>query len=690
MSLKYQHKKTCLEEEGYTLLTTEEEFIETETFRFQCKNGHETEQKYTSLLNRISTLRRGKCPSLCGKCCTRIPILEKLLKRLNELGFELVRLDDDNLHVEYKCSCGEISNTNTKNIHKPTRQSTCNKCGNQVRKMEKEQKMMNAIVDTPSPLVTTTTTMNLPYGYQCITEGCTEYAYLEGTTEQPLYCGDHSSSKTWFIRYKSRYCIAPGCTKQSTYNYKEGQRRLFCKDHKQPKMINVNTVMCKVCNEKPARYNTKEEYPKALYCKLHRTAEMVDCCEKLCNPPECWRQGTFGFTRFDKKVVCKEHKLEGMKDVKNLTRSCEFTGCEKQANYNFPDTQRAVRCKEHKEMGMVDRYHDCCMEDGCCIRPIYNIPGQNKGIYCIQHKLHGMIDVLTKRCLHDGCDKVPFYNFRNFSFPIYCSSHYEFGMVDVKHIKCDECDSQACFGIVGNNANRCATHKSKGMMRNPNRRCRTLNCNEYAIYGNFETYPLFCELHKLDSHINLVESICCRCGLLYPVNDVGLCSICRTGDKKIVMKKQNDVKEWLDKNSFQYIIHDKPIDGGFCTKQRPDFVFDSINGVFSIVLEVDENAHHGYVEDCEKTRMINLSQALGQPTIFIRFNPDPYRCHGNKVYNTVPKERYRVLKHWLQKSLSMNVMEIKQIGFCSMIKLFYNDFNEYNCKYETLQPFDKE
>jgi len=156
------------------------------------------------------------------------------------------------------------------------------------------------------------------------------------------------------------------------------------------------------------------------------------------------------------------------------------------------------------------------------------------------------------------------------------------------------------------------------------------------------------------------------------------------------MKKQNDVKEWLEANSFQFIIYDKPIDGGICTRQRPDFVFDSTNGVFSIVLEIDENMHSSYVEDCENKRMVNLSQALGQPTIFIRFNPDSYCCGEKKVYNTVPVDRYRVLKHWLNKSLSITVEEMKNLGFCSMVKLFYNDFNERECKYETLLDFDSQ
>lgn len=689
MSLKYQHKKTCLEEEGYVLLSTEEEFNETETFRFQCKEGHETEQKYTSLLNRISTLRRGKCPSLCGKCCTRIPILEKLLKRLNELGFELVRLDEDNLTVEYKCLCGEISKTNTKNIHKPTRQSTCNKCGNNVRKTEKEKKMMNTRIDAPLLTITATkTTMNLVHGYQCITEGCTDYAYLEGT-EQPLYCGDHSSSKTWFTRYKSSHCIAPECTKRSTYNYKEGQRRLFCKDHKQPEMINVNTVKCDICKENPARYNTKEEYPKAMYCKLHRTAGMVDCCEKLCNPPECWRQGTFGFTRFDKKMVCKEHKLEGMKDVKNLTRRCEFTGCEKQANYNFPDTKRAVRCKEHKELGMVDRYHDCCLEDGCLSRSVYNYPVEMKGIFCVKHQKEGMIDVVSYKCEYEGCHKQPFFNFpTEGSKGSFCDQHKLKGMVDIKNRNCKiegGCSGQAMYGFIGEKPCRCRLHSEKGMMKYPNRRCEENSCKNSAQYGFEGCFPVYCEIHH-DSkqHVNLLEQVCNSCGLMNILRE-GLCLFCNPVSKTEILKKQNDVKDWLQANKYIVISCDKKIDSGACGKERPDFVLESRCGFF-VVLEVDEFQHFSYPSECETTRMINISQSLGSPTMFIRFNPDKYTV-GTLKQNVRMVDRYKTLKKWLDNCMETSVEEIKKIGFCSQVKLFYNEFKEKNCEFETLLPF---
>lgn len=678
---RYQSKKTALESHDYTVLTSQEEFKETEIFRFRCNKGHETEQKYTSLNNRISALQRGECEFLCGKCCLREPVLRKLQIRLKELGFELVSLGDDNLTVEYKCTCGEISKTNTKNMHKASRQSTCNKCGNKV-KAEARKEMVESTKNSVKPPEPTN-------GFRCITEGCTDYAYLEGV-ERPLYCGQHSDSKKWFTAYKSHMCIASGCAKQSTYNYRHGQRRLFCLDHKQEGMVNVNSIKCAVCKEKPARFNSKEGYPKPMYCKLHRTDDMVDCLETLCNPPECWKQGTFAFHRFDKNVVCKEHKQEGMKDVKNLTRMCEFTGCEKQANYNFPDKKRAIRCKEHKELGMVDCYHDCCIEEGCLSRSVYNYEEKVKGIYCVKHKKEGMMDVVSYKCRHENCRKQACFNFEGQSSRAFCDQHKMEGMVDVKNRNCKAdggCARQAMYGFIGEKACRCRVHSEKGMMKYPNRRCDESSCKNSAQYGFEGCFPVYCEIHHdSNQHVNLVEQVCNSCGLMNILRD-GLCLFCNPASKREILKKQNDVRDWLYANGYHVISCDKRIYGGACGKERPDFVLETDSGFF-VVIEVDEFQHFSYISECENTRMINISQSLGGPTMFIRFNPDNYTVGKSKQHVRLA-DRYKVLKKWLDTCVGTSVESIKEIGFCSQVKLFYNEFNEKNCEWETLLAFEQ-
>ena len=158
------------------------------------------------------------------------------------------------------------------------------------------------------------------------------------------------------------------------------------------------------------------------------------------------------------------------------------------------------------------------------------------------------------------------------------------------------------------------------------------------------------------------------------------------------MKKQYLIKEWLLCNDYKFIIYDKPIDNAVCVRNRPDFVFESNNGGHMIVLEVDENMHKGdsYTQECEIVRMVNISQALGQPTIFIRFNPDNYRKKNLLIKNDDPKYRHSILKTWLDYCMKMPIDSLYDIGFCSVIKLFYNEFEENNVHFETLLHFDND
>lgn len=53
---------------------------------------------------------------------------------------------------------------------------------------------------------------------------------------------------------------------------------------------------------------------------------------------------------------------------------------------------------------------------------------------------------------------------------------------------------------------------------------------------------------------------------------------------------------------------------------KPDIVYDC--GTHYVVVSCDEHSHPNYT--CEHGRMHNVTQALGLPTYWIRYNPDPY------------------------------------------------------------------
>ena len=92
------------------------------------------------------------------------------------------------------------------------------------------------------------------------------------------------------------------------------------------------------------------------------------------------------------------------------------------------------------------------------------------------------------------------------------------------------------------------------------------------------------------------------------------------------------------------------------------------------------------IKDCEKNRMINISQSLGMPVIFIRYNPDKYKI-GNKNYNPIKNKRLGILKSWLDYCLELNINDNINFGFLNAIYLFYNEYMENNIKNNIIEIF---
>lgn len=314
---QYKNVKSRLAGLGINVINSTDDFETTKTFFLECSKGHRTEQKNTSMINRFSAFSQRKCSSICGTCCHIDGILEKILPFMKEKGFELVKLEDDHINLIYKCICGHEATSNTKNIKKT---KSCIKCHNQLtyflnlcqKALETDFEVVMTFKDyledhnkiryahkicgqeffvelvNPMEFVCQNCKRSpnvginydqdtkrtdekdekeaFPYGYQCIQEGCPYYAIYLGT-ERPLYCDAHypdEGKKSVYVGYrkgKKMTCIAPKCTVRSTYNDEDGMRPIFCKLHKQPKMINVISIKCVECKEKTARYNYKKDLP---------------------------------------------------------------------------------------------------------------------------------------------------------------------------------------------------------------------------------------------------------------------------------------------------------------------------------------------------------------------------------------------------------------------------------------------
>ena len=258
-------------------------------------------------------------------------------------------------------------------------------------------------------------------------------------------------------------------------------------------------------------------------------------------------------------------------------------------------------------------------------------------------------------------------------------------MIDITSNKCnfEDCNIRATFGIPANTASKCFSHKEIGMIVNPRKRCSEINCNETSTYQDLNSKDRYCNSHAKSDSINLGNNKCSSCGLLDILYHDNLCTDCDPNKiKQYTHAKELAIKAVLDVNNFKYESHDKLIDKGECIKNRPDFIFDA--NTHFVILEVDENQHKQNAQECEHVRMLNIYQALGMPTIFIRYNPDDFKDDKNIKIDISKSKRIDILLKWLKQSLLEKENPLLTNDKIKILYLFYDGYNQAITNYESL------
>lgn len=353
-----------------------------------------------------------------------------------------------------------------------------------------------------------------------------------------------------------------------------------------------------------------------------------------------------------------------------MPRQCEHAGCRKRPTYNSEGETRGRFCGEHKEPQMALVTNRRCEYAGCRKQPIFNNEGETRGRFCGDHKEHQMLNVNAKKCEHEGCRKQSTYNNEGEKRGRFCGDHKEIQMVLVNAKKCEHagCRTIAGYGVPGHRTSRCAQHVEVGMIAKPRRLCVETQCREPAIYGI--NRAVHCVIHRLREEQSLVGGRCASCNLVDILDRSGLCTSCDPNAfQRARLAKQREVKLWLDNSDHgDYVIYDRMVDGGVCEKERPDLAWDC--GTHWIVLEVDERQHEDRQEICECTRMVNVCQSFGMPTVFIRYNPDAFKANGRKQNPGLVTRRSTLLK-WLQYLKSTPPKH-----FLSVLHVYYDNYDQ--------------
>jgi hypothetical protein len=255
--------------------------------------------------------------------------------------------------------------------------------------------------------------------------------------------------------------------------------------------------------------------------------------------------------------------------------------------------------------------------------------------------------------------------------------------------------TQASFGHLFEKKIYCSKHKLNNTYIKNNPKCESKNCTKRPLYGNstLDILPIRCEDHTKDGDVNRISKECKNCYLeeFIPIDSL-ICVRCQNDFKKIVSQrglKENKVRVCLNKEfPTSSIISDQK---GECTRYRPDLFFKDFHPLFHVIVEVDERQHSSYVckeareskgvKSIELLRMINIFEGdmQGKATLFIRFNPDPYKYKGKVIKSYDRRERMLV-------NTMLMLKNYKDINFSlGVIYLFYDNFEENNIHIEPLE-----
>jgi hypothetical protein len=516
----------------------------------------------------------------------------------------------------------------------------------------------------PTPITSTSSTSpTKKYGI-CIFEDCPKHASfgLIGTKDA-LYCAKHRGENMIDIKHKS--CQHDGCPSIPSYGYKGTKTAMYCVSHKEVDMINVISKKCQYqdCTIRPTYgyQGTKT----AIYCTNHRENGMIDVVNKTCQFEKCSTRPKYGIVGTKIALYCAKHKQKDMVDVN--AKTCQYQGCIKHPTYGYEGTKIRLYCAFHREEGMINVLNNRCQFIGCSTQSSYGYQGTKIALYCVEHKESDMVNVISKACQFEGCLIQSTYGYKDTKTALYCVSHKGKDMVNVRHKTCQfpDCLTGAYYGLAGHQVIHCAQHKQVGEKIHPRAKCQIHECKNLALYGY--TQALHCEQHRVSDEYDLVQKECVICRSPEILDEQGRCSTCNPEMfRRVRLAKQKKVRDFLNYNDMTFTSYDRMIDHGACGRERPDFIFD-VN-THMICLEVDEDQHITYKCD-EMPRMINISQSLGMPTLFIRFNPDKYRpITGQRRLSD--QKRLEALKnqidYWSHNPLPTD-------GFCFATYLFYDD-----------------
>jgi hypothetical protein len=439
-------------------------------------------------------------------------------------------------------------------------------------------------------------------------------------------------------------CKIKDCMIGASFGYENDKKRITCKKHKEPNMINLTIYLKKnkcICGKNPFFGYKTDKIPSC--CSICKKDGMENIIDKKC---ECGRvKPCFGYINM-KAICCFECKKENMINLQKINiikYKCICGNFFKKEKYKLNDKYCCYSCyiKNKEKKGY-------CF---CGKRASFGVDVPTK---CKEHKTDEMIDIKNKNycCNCSGEFLRKLYGYETDEKPNYCLNCKKDNMIDLHNFnaRC-KCPKKmiALYGYINDKTPSCCFYCKKEDMRNirdPICKNKEANCQQF---GNkkYKNYCAYCFSHIFK-------------------------------DDPLTLEIKNKTKElqvndFINKN-YDGFIHDKPIyigNGCDCSnRRRIDFRKIIDNTILAI--ECDEFQHKRYDKNDEEARYNDMYMIFSGKWYYIRFNPDTYRNKNNKIKN--PNMSIRLIE--LQKTIDNAINEIKENKNDELVKILYLFYDE--------------
>ncbi len=413
---------------------------------------------------------------------------------------------------------------------------------------------------------------------------------------------------------------------------------IMCSSHgefKQSPNHHLRKKGCKICSNQFIRFNSST------------AQEFIEKANKLHNNKYDYSKAKYVNSKIKIIIICHEHgEFEQRPNDHLCSKGCKKCSYKYKLVVNVKYTRKQFIEKAKLKHGNKYDYSEVDYVNGRTkVLIICKIHGKYKqtpsghlsngckmcGLISSSHKQSKSLEqfILDAKAIHGNkydYTKVEYIRSHQ-KIIILCPKHGEFEQRPNDHLHSLGC--KKCASIQGGLKNKYTIEefieKAKVVHRNK------YDYSEVIYRGIFNKITIICpKFHKFmqspSKHLMNQGcskcNMCPSCGLWRTMGN--LCVYCKPKNNNKLYQKTKEyaiVKYLREMIIDEEFIHNKSV-GKDCTDGHlfPDIRFDCIT--YNLIVEIDEHKHRGASYKCDEQRMYDIIAKLGQPCVFIRYNPD--------------------------------------------------------------------